>query len=365
MTITKTEAVESTSTRTRTLSRTLGRVAEALCTPLVPADYLDIVAPMRPGARRAKVVAVRPETARATTLVLRPAFRWPGHRPGQYLRLGVDVDGVRLWRSYSLTGPQRPDGTLTVTVGALDGGAVSSYLQSVRVGALVEVDGPDGVFTLPDVAPAKTLFVTAGTGLTPVVGMLRTRLADLRDVVLVHSARTADDVMFAEELRDWAAQGRLRLVERHTATQGRLTAAALADLVPDVAERETWACGPNGLLDEIAAAAEAHGWTQRLHTERFRPVLVEPGTGGTVTYGRAGVTLEADGATTLLAAGEAGGVLLPSGCRMGICFQCVVPLTEGSVRDVRNGVVTTATAEDPALVQTCISAAAGPCALDV
>ncbi len=350
--------------RPRTLSRTLGRVAEALCTPLVPADYLDLVAPMRPGARRARVVAVRPETARATTLVLRPAFHWPGHRPGQYVRLGIDVDGVRLWRSYSLTGPQQPDGTLSVTVGALDGGTVSAHLKALRPGALVEMDGPDGVFTLPDTAPAKALFVTAGTGLTPVVGMLRTRLADLPDAVLVHSARTADDVLFADELRAWDAQGRLRLVERHTATSGRLTAAALAGLVPDLAERETWACGPNGLLDEIGAAARAQGWAHRLHTERFRAVRAEPGTGGTVTYGRAAVTVEADGARTLLDAGDAAGVLLPSGCRMGICFGCVVPLTDGSVRDVRNGALTSATPDHPALVQTCISAAAGPCSLD-
>ena len=76
------------------------------------------------------------------------------------------------------------------------------------------------------------------------------------------------------------------------------------------------------------------------------------------------MTVEADGATTLLDAGEAAGVLLPSGCRMGICFQCVVPLTDGSVRDVRNGTVLTGAPDDPSLVQTCVNAAAGPCSLD-
>lgn len=356
--------MNSTTTRGRPLARTLGRVARALATPLVPEDYLDVVAPMRPGARRARVVAVRPETARATTLVLRPAFRWPGHRPGQYLRLGVDVDGVRRWRSYSLNGPQQADGTVAVTVGALAGGAVSSHLQTVRPGTLLGVEGPDGDFTLPDAAPAKALFVTAGTGLTPVIGMLRSRLAELPDAVLVHSARTRDDVLFGAELRAWAAAGRLRLVERHTAVDGRLTPAQLAALVPDLAGRDIWLCGPNDLVDAVLDAAREGGFADRVRTERFRPVLAEPGTGGTVTYARTGTTVDTDGATTLLDAGEAAGVLLPSGCRMGICFQCVVPLTAGAVRDVRNGALTTATAQDPALVQTCVSAAAGPCALD-
>lgn len=356
--------MDTTRTRPRALARTLGRVAEALCTPLVPADYLDLVAPMRPGAYRARLLEVRSETTRATTLVLRASRPLDGWRPGRYVRLGVEVDGVRLWRSYSLTAPPAADGTFTLTVGRHDAGKVSGALAAARPGLVVELDGPAGEFTLPAQAPAKTLFVTAGTGLTPVMGMLRSRLADLADVVVVHSARTADDVLFGAELRAWAAQGRLRLVERHTAEQGRLDPAALAAAVPDLLERDVWACGPAGLLADLTEAAEAAGWADRLTTEQFHAVVVEPGEGGTVTFARGGVTVDADGATALLDAGEGAGVLLPSGCRMGICFQCVVPLVDGTVRDVRNGTLTTATPDDTALVQTCVSAAAGPCTVD-
>lgn len=361
----QTLSVETTTrTRSRGLARTLGRFAEALCTPLVPADYLDLVAPMRPGAHRARLLEVRPETPRATTLVLRASRPLDGWQPGHYLRLGVQVDGVRLWRSYSLTAPPAADGTFTVTVGRLDGGKVSSALAAARPGLVVELDGPAGEFTLPATAPAKALFVTAGTGLTPVMGMLRARLADLRDVVVVHSARTPADVLFGAELRAWAAQGRLRLVERHTALEGRLDPGALAALVPDLAERDVWACGPAGLLADLAAAAEAGGWAHRLRTEAFHAAVVATGEGGAVTFARAGVTVDADGASALLDAGEGAGVLLPSGCRMGICFQCVVPLVDGTVRDVRNGTLTTATPDDTALVQTCVNAAAGPCTVD-
>ncbi len=86
------------------LRERLWRVAAAATHPLDPADYLDMFRPLRPGADlRARVVEVRPETADAVTVVLRPGAAWRGHQPGQYVRIGLEVDGVRLWRSYSLT----------------------------------------------------------------------------------------------------------------------------------------------------------------------------------------------------------------------------------------------------------------------
>ena len=114
-------------------------------------------------------------------------------------------------------------------------------------------------------------------------------------------------------------------------------------------------------------AAEVHwsdaGLADRLHLERFRPrLLAEPGEGGEVAFTRTGTTVTADGATPLLDAGEAAGVLMPSGCRMGICHTCVIPLLTGQVRDLRTGEVH---GEEGDLIQTCISAAAGPVELDL
>ena len=104
--------------------------------------------------------------------------------------------------------------------------------------------------------------------------------------------------------------------------------------MPDLAERRTLACGPAGLLDALGAHHEAAGL--ELVTEQFRTTRVEPGDGGTVAFAN-GTTLELDGATPILDAAEAAGVLMPSGCRMGICMGCVLPMKEGSVRDLRNG----------------------------
>jgi ferredoxin-NADP reductase len=344
------------------------RVAEAVTTPLVPSDYLDLLNPLRTGADlRARVVSVRKETRDAVTLTLRPGGSWRGHVPGQYIRLGLDVDGVRHWRAYSLTSPvDTPDGCISVTVKVIPDGVVSTYVHDrVRPGQVVHFDQATGEFTLPAQRPARVLFVTAGSGITPVMGMLRNSVDELDDVVLVHSAPTPDDVIFGDELRALAAAGRLRLVEQHSDTAGLLEPAALARLVPDLAERETWACGPTGLLDVLEEHWEAAGVAERLHTERFRPTVVAAGEGGTVRFIGTGTVVEADAATPILDAGEAAGVLMPSGCRMGICFGCVLPLREGAVRDLRTGAVTTAAPGDGVVVQTCISAAAGTCDIDL
>ncbi|WP_262285318.1 ferredoxin reductase [Micromonospora sp. MA102] len=346
----------------------LSRLAGAVTTPLLPGDYLDLVAPLRAGAPlRGRIVAVRPETRDAATVVIQPGRSWRGHLPGQYVRLGVDVDGVRQWRAYSVTStPGAADGLISVTVKAIPDGKVSNHLvRRVRPGTIVQLDQAQGDFVVPEATPGPVLFLTAGSGITPVMGMLRAGLHDRADVVLVHSSPTRDDVIFGPELRALAEAGALRLVERHTDTDGLLGVDELAGLVPDHLDRQAWACGPIGMLDAVEGYWEAQGLADRLHTERFRPTVISPGEGGTVTFTGAGVTVEADGATPILDAGERAGVLMPSGCRMGICFGCVVPLREGAVRDLRNGDVTTAVPGDGVLVQTCVSAAAGTCDIEL
>jgi len=368
------------------------RLAELVTTPLLPADYLDLFSPMRTGADlRGRILQVRSETRDAVTLLIRPGRSWRGHRPGQYVRIGVEVDGVRNWRAYSLTSPtsqapatSRPsdpsqtsdasqpsarDGDISITVKEIPGGKVSQHLvRHTAPGTMIMLDQAAGDFTLPAERPAKVLFLTAGSGITPVMGMLRNAIDSLDDVVVLHSAPSAPEVIFGAELRALAARGAIRLIERHTDTGGKITMDDLAALIPDWAQRQTWACGPAGLLDAAEERWGATGVADQLHTERFRPTVLATGEGGTVTFARSGVTLESGGATPLLDAGEEAGVLMPSGCRMGICFGCVVPLREGAVRDLRNGEITTAEPDqphDPVLIQTCVSAAAGACDLDL
>ncbi len=344
--------------------KTVGRFVHALVTPLVPGDYLDLFSPMRRGADlRGKVVAVQRHTRSATTITLRPGRGWKGHRPGQYIRIGVEVDGVRLWRAYSITSPtQDADGLITITVRAIPDGRVSNHvLNHLRPGTLVMLDQATGDFTQPDVAPHKVLFLTAGSGITPVMGMLRNH--HFEDAVVMHSSPDPSQMLFADELRQRASSGEFRLVERFTSTEGTLNAKRIGDVVPDWAERTVWVCGPTGLMDDAEAHWDESGLKHLLHVERFRPRIVADGDGGEATFTASEVVVNAPAATPLLDVGEDAGVLMPSGCRMGICFNCVATLTSGSVRDLRTGETTQAIDEDPVLIQTCVSAAAGPCSI--
>ena len=369
------DAPRATSVR-RSPRALLRAVADAAVSPLTVDDLLDHFHPLRGGTGpeqvQGRIVEVRAETADAATVVIKPGRDWAGHLPGQYVRIGVDVDGVRLWRCYSLTHGPRRDGRISITVKAIPGGTVSNHLvRAAKAGQMVQLAQPEGEFVL-DPAHRKLLLITGGSGITPVIGMLRNLFSkaqpeDRYDIVLVHSALTHDDVIFGAELRAHAEAGRIRLIERHTDTDGLLTTADLDAEVTDLAERVAYACGPAGLLDTLEAFYAERKLS--LFTERFRPAMADiTAEGGTVTFGRTGLDVDADGATPILDAAENAGVLMPSGCRMGICMGCVLPMTEGSVRDLRTGELTTAVPGETdaagVLIQTCINAAAGPCHLD-
>ena len=350
------------------------RLAEAALTPYEPADFLDLVAPLRAGADlRARVVEVRPETRDAATIVLKPGKDWAGHVPGQYIRIGIDVDGVRHWRAYSLTHGPRADGRISITVKAVDGGLVSPFLvHQTRPGTIVQLEQAAGEFVL-DEAHRRLLFVTAGSGITPVIGMLRNLFpvtdegvrphTDL-DITVVHLAPSHPDSIFVSNLEELAAAGAIRLVAHYDDEHGLFDVDTLSTLVPDLAERTTYACGPGALLDALTAHHDKHGL--ELQTEQFRVATITPTEGGVVAI--AGQDIDVPAGTTILDAAEAAGVLMPSGCRMGICMGCVLPMTEGAVRDLRTGTVTEARpGETPSAgvpIQTCISGAAGACAIN-
>src|SRR4051794_3296821 len=354
------------------LRSTLRRVADSAFAPLELHDVLDVFHPLRGNRNglQGRIVSVTAETSESATLVIKPGRDWAGHVPGQYVRVGVDVDGVRLWRTYSLTHGPRPDRCISLTVKAIPDGVVSNYLvHRARAGQMIQLEQAEGKFVLPQPLPAKLLLVTAGSGITPVIGMLRNlfsrRTSAACDIVLVHVNVSQDSAIFRDELRAHASAGNLRLVERYDDRDGFLDVNDLASLVPDLDERLAYACGPAGLLDALEKHHADRGLT--LHTERFRPILIDAdGDGGTVSFA-SGTTLDADGATPILDVAEAGGVLMPSGCRMGICMGCVLPLKWGAGRARRKGALPGAVPGEPGPagvpIQTCINAAAGDCTL--
>jgi ferredoxin-NADP reductase len=349
--------------------KALRAVVGQITTPLLPDDYLKLANPLWSARElRGRVQHVRRETTDSATLVIKPGWGFTfDYQPGQYIGIGLLVDGRWRWRSYSLTStPVTADRTITITVKAMPEGFLSTHLVGgAAPGTIVRLAAPQGNFVMPDPAPAAVLFVTAGSGITPVMSMLRTlvRRDQITDIVHLHSAPTEADVLFAAELADLAsAHPGYRLRLRATRTQGRLDLGRLADEVPDWRARHTWACGPEGMLNDAEKVWATAGNPERLYLERFAVSRAAPhGHGGTVTFARSDKTVVADAATSLMDAGESVGVAMPFGCRMGICQSCVVGLAEGHVRDLRTG----AEHEPGTRVQTCISAASGDCVLDV
>jgi ferredoxin-NADP reductase len=346
------------------------KIGARLTTPLHPDDYLSLINPLWTARElRGRVEKVVPETEDAATIVIRPGWGWHyDHKPGQYVGIGIQVRGKFHWRSYSVSSPPvKSGGTIAITVRAMPEGFLSEHLVSgLEPGTIIRLAAPNGDFVLPEPPPQKILFLVAGSGVTPVMAMLRTldRRGTMPDVVVAYSSPTADRMIFRDELRELDKRHEtLTLHEQHTDADGMLEMDDLERVCPDWKDRETWACGPAPMLDAAEEHWEAAGLEDELHLERFTLELGGNGAeGGTITFRNSSKTIDADGATTVMQAGEEAGVGMPYGCRMGICHTCTITLVDGTVRDLRSGDETSGPNEP---IQTCVTAAAGDLTLDI
>ncbi len=351
--------------------RALGLI-RSFTSPLLPDDYLELVNPLWSTRElRGRIERIERESAEAVTVLIKPGWAWSGHEPGQYLRLGIEVDGIHHWRAYSLTSsPQRADGCIAITPKLVEGGKVSPFLFGrVKPGAIVRLGGVEGTFVLPQPLPRRLLFISAGSGVTPIMSMLRSLDGrdGLSDVVHLHCARHADTVIFARELEELALRHPgYRLQTWLSGERGRLNPELLIEACPDWAERETFLCGPSGLLESMSEHWTSRGRPERLHVEHFQPPERvgegERGCGGRISFVRSKVQAESDGEEPILKAGERAGAELPFGCRMGICHSCVGRLRSGQVRDLRTGRVHGQPGE---LLRTCVNAPEGAVEIDL
>jgi stearoyl-CoA 9-desaturase NADPH oxidoreductase len=344
-------------------------LAARATTPLLPDDYLKLLNPLWSARElRGQVVDVKNETEDSATVTIKPGWGFSArYQPGQYVGIGLRVDGRWHWRSYSLTSvPLRDDKHIAITVKATPEGFLSTHLvNGVKPGTIVRLAAPKGDFFLPDPPPRTLLFVSAGSGVTPLMAMLRSLKVrgQSPDIVHIHSARTADAVIFHEELRELEkAKSSYQLHLQLTETDGHLDFGDLDRLVPDWRDRSAWACGPSAMLDAAEKVWADAGLRDRLHMERFTIARTDKGgEGGTVTFSISDKRVEIDGATSLLEAGEKVGIQMPFGCRMGICQTCVLPLESGHVRDFRSG----EEHGEGDRINTCISTASGDCTIKI
>ncbi|WP_236684283.1 ferredoxin reductase [Corynebacterium epidermidicanis] len=344
------------------------RILKNWTTPLLPDDYSALINPLWSTRELRGVIRQITPAAEGSILIdIEPGWGVPVHfEAGQYIGIGVSVEGRYVWRSYSIvTAPTRRAKNFQICVRAVADGQLSNHLQdNARPGEAIRLAAPAGDFYLTDPIPHKLLFVTAGSGLTPVISMLR-MLDDRRqlsDAVLIHSVRAKEELIFAEELdRLQEANPGLRVDIRVTSVDGRITIPQLEEMVPDFADRAPYACGPAQLLNELSAWwATGVDKPYALRTEHFTLDRASDARGGTVTFGNRGSVI-ADGATTILEAAESAGIRLPSGCRMGICQTCVQSLKEGHAHNLRTG----ETHEPGSRVRVCCTVANGDVTLDI
>ena len=350
------------------------RLAALLATPLIPDDYIELVNPLwTRNALRARVEAVIPETTDSASLVLKPGLRWLGHRAGQFLRVGVDIEGVRHWRCYSISSaPERADGLITITVKAVEGGRVSNFLvRELRAGAVLELAAAEGEFVQPQGRDDRLLMITGGSGLTPVMSQLRSAAARgaMPECTVIHFAPTAEDCLFRDELLSLAAQHpqlKLHLVYTRNGSKGaHFQAARLAELCPDWQSRRVYSCGPAALLATVEAHWADAGLSEQLIVERFRPALAAANagaTGGALSFLSSARQADSNGQTSILVSAELAGLAPAHGCRMGICHGCTARLICGQVRDLRTGQVF---GETDDLIQICVCAPAGDVQIDL
>ncbi len=350
-------------------------LVEALVTPHGVDRYLELVNPMWTVRElRAEVTDVRRRTDDTVTLTLRPTRQWRGFEAGQFVQVTVLIDGVRRTRCYSPACSQyRADGCLELTIKAHPDGLVSRYLHSdAEPGLVVGLSQADGTFRLPAHRPDRLLLISGGSGITPVLSMLRTLCDEghTGQIAFLHYARTEADVVYRDELRALAASNtNLRLALAYTdAGNGDLTGhfagQHLEAAAPWYADAETFLCGPPGLMRAVREHFEALGLSDGLHTEDFAParLAVDPDEiSGAVTFDRSGVTAGNTGAT-LLEQAEAAGLNPEYGCRMGICFSCTQVKASGCTRNILTGETND---DSDTEIRLCISAPVGDVAIQL
>jgi len=367
----------STSLLSTGLRRVLSsRVLAAMTTPHGVDRYLELFDPTWSVHEvRAEVTAVRHQTADSVTLNLRPNANWQGFRAGQFVRLTVEIDGVRRSRCYSpANSVHAADGQIELSAKAHATGFVSRFLrESARPGMVVTLSQADGSFALPEQRPERVLLISGGSGITPVMAMLRTLCDEgyTGRITFLHYCKAAKDLIYAAELAAIAARyPNVELLrafdeaEQCGELQGLFHREQLAAAVPDYAAATTFLCGPPGMMKAVQQLWAEDGIVERLHLESFSaaPVVIDSANAeGDLRFARS-ERLAANNGATLLDQAEAAGLRPEAGCRMGICHTCTCRKLSGQVRDTRTGQLSDSGEAD---IQICISVPVGTVTMDL
>lgn len=303
---------------------------------------------------------VIPESPDCATIAFRaPSGAWFDYQPGQFLTLDLPVPGGSLQRTYTISSsPSRPL-SISITVKAQDGSLGSRWLlDELKPGMRVKAHGPAGQFTFLRHPAKKYLFISAGSGITPLMSMTTWAWdsGEMPDIVFVHAARKPSDIIFRRRLEEFAS--RVPGLQLHFTVEevepfsvwpgyrGRLSQIMLGLMAQDYLEREVFCCGPEPFMRAVREMLGSLGFDMaRYHEESFAaPALEEipvetviPAAVSEITFAGSGKVAACDGTDTVLTVAKRAGLNIPSSCNFGLCGTCKVKKVSGEVAMVHNG----------------------------
>lgn len=306
-----------------------------------------------------RCIGVRTETPTIRTFSFEPADggTFP-YAAGQALTLGVDLDGETLLRTFSISSAPQRGAPIEITVKAHPHGRVTQFLhRRLVVGSLARARQARGHFTLDKRSGDKLAFISAGSGATPLMSMLRAMDAggEVIDAAWFHSATEPDEVLFAGEFaglqrrhpRLSVAVTLSRPAPGWFGYRGRLTRRMLSIAIPDLGQRDVFCCGPAGFMDEARLIHAAEGGRRgRFHTESFGGATLAatlaasagvPDTGITYELIVGPQTLSVKAGETILQAALRQRIAIPCGCGEGICGTCIVKKLSGDTTMAHQG----------------------------
>jgi ferredoxin-NADP reductase len=353
------------------------RLVAGLTSPRNIDDYLEVVdSAWSVHGVRARVVARRDEAGDAVSLFLRPNELWRGFRAGQFVQLSVSNAGIRVTRCFSLSSAPEDDGPVRITIRIAPQGAISHWVRNeARVGSVVSLSQAMGRFVLPDPVPPRLLFISGGSGITPVLSMIRHLVATDYPgrIAWLHYARR--EVILGSEQASLAADCKRLQVKTHFtdgpgSTRARFSREQLESFVPRWAESTSFLCGPPSLTEAVATLWTAAGVQDRLRTEHFTLppmgsyLAIDPDdpTRHSLFFARSRRTIEGRAGAFLLEQAEGAGLNPSYGCRKGICHTCTCRKLSGTVLNAHTGAVSREPNED---IQLCVSAPRSDVSLDL
>ena len=311
---------------------------------------------------------VVPDVADTASFTFRaPSGAWFDYQPGQFITLDLPVPGGNVQRTYTISSsPSRPL-SISITVKAQAGSIGTRWmLDHLKPGMKIKAYGPAGIFSFHRHPARKYLFISAGSGITPMMSMTTWAWdsGEMPDIVFVHAAKSPSEIIFRQRLEGMAdrvpgLQLRFTVEENDPfrtwhGYRGRLNQIMLGLMAPDYLEREVFCCGPEPFMQAVRDMLIALGFDMdHYHQESFgapvrkeseAPVLddvvLDDDAGAQITFAASGITAKCTETDTVLAVAKANGLNIPSGCTFGLCGTCKIKKTAGEVHMVHNGGIT-------------------------